>query len=93
MRILAATLLIIASAGPASAYCVPLPDDQASAYVRNGLNTAICLNEELAAATAQRNWQVRINTATGRLDRDFVSSKLDAIRPMAIPTPTSPAWP
>jgi hypothetical protein len=93
MRTLIATLLLVASAGSAGAYCVSVPDDQSSAYVRNGLKKTICLSEELAARTAQQNWQVEVNTALGRLDRDFVSDKLDAIKPMAIPDPAKPAWP
>ena len=93
MCILIATLLIVATTGAANAYCVSVPDDQSSAYVRNGLKKTICLNDEIAARTAQRNWQVEVNTALGKLDRDFVNSKLDAIRPVVIPDPMKPAWP
>jgi hypothetical protein len=93
MRTLIATLLLVATTGAASAYCVSVPDDQSSAYVRNGLKTTICLNNEIAANTAQQNWQVEVNTALGKLDRDFVSDKLDAIKPVVIPDPSKPAWP
>lgn len=93
MRILIATLLIVATTGAASAYCVSVPDDQSSAYVRNGLKKTICLNDEIADWTAQQNWQVEVDTALGKLDRDFVNSKLDAIRPVVIPDPMKPAWP
>jgi hypothetical protein len=93
MRTLIATLLLVATTGAASAYCVSVPDDQSSAYVRNGLKKTICLNNEIAANTAQQNWQVEVNTALGKLDRDFVSDKLDAIKPVVIPDPSQPAWP
>lgn len=95
MRTLLATLLLVATAGSASAYCVAVPDNQASAYVKNGLKKTICLNEEIAQNTAVRNWQVEVNSALGKLDRDFVSTKLDAIRPVEIPDYSSPkpAWP
>ena len=95
MRTLLATLLLVATAGSASAYCVAVPDDQSSAYVKNGLKKAICLNDEIAANTAIKNWQVEVNAALGRLDRDFVSNKLDAIKPVEIPDYGSlrPAWP
>lgn len=93
MRSLIATLLLVATTGAANAYCVSVPDDQSSAYVRNGLKKTICLNNEIASATAQQNWQVEVNTALGKLDRDFVADKLDAIKPVVIPDPTKPAWP
>lgn len=95
MRTLIATLLLVASAGSASAYCVAVPDDQSSAYVRNGLKKTICLNNEIAETTSVKNWQVEVNTALGQLDRDFVSSKLDAIKPVEIPDYASPkpGWP
>jgi len=93
MRTLIATLLLVATTGGASAYCVSVPDDQSSAYVRNNLKKTICLNNEIAATTAQQNWQVEVSTALGKLDRDFVADKLDAIKPMVIPDPSKPAWP
>jgi len=93
MRTLIATLLLVATSGGASAYCVSVPDDQSSAYVRNGLKKTICLNDAIAADTAQQNWQVEVNTALGKLDRDFVADRLDAIKPVTIPDPTKPSWP
>jgi hypothetical protein len=95
MRTLIALLLLAATAGTASAYCVSVPDDQSSAYVKNGLKKTICLNNEIAQTTAVQNWQVEVNAAIGKLDRDFVSSKLDAIKPVEIPDYASPkpAWP
>lgn len=94
MRILIATLLLVATAGSASAYCVTVPDDKSSAYVRNGLKKTICLNEEIAANTEIRNWQVEVNSAIGRIDRDFVGNKLDAIRPVEVPDYARPnPWP
>ncbi len=95
MRILIATLLLVATAGSASAYCVAVPDDKSSAYVRNGLKKTVCLNDELAANTELRNWQVEVNSALGKLERDFVSNKLEAIKPVEIPDFGSPkpAWP
>ena len=95
MRTLLATLLFVATAGSASAYCVAVPDDQASAYVKNALRQAICLSDEITWNTAVQNWQVEVNTALGKLDRDFVSNKLDALRPVEIPDYASPkpAWP
>lgn len=95
MRTLIAALLLVATTGSASAYCVAVPDDQASAYVKNGLKQAICLNGEIAQNTATQNWQVEVNSALGKLDRDFVSNKLDAIRPVEMPDYASPrpSWP
>lgn len=95
MRTLIATLLLVATTGAASAYCVSVPDDKSSAYVKNGLRKTICLDNEIAQNTAQQNWQVEVNTALGKLDRDFVSNKLDAIKPVEIPDYANPkpAWP
>jgi hypothetical protein len=93
MRTLIATLLLLATTGAASAYCVSVPDDQSSAYVRNHLNKTICLNHEAAADTAIRNWQIEVNAAIGRLDRVFVLDKLEPISPVQIPSPAIPAWP
>jgi hypothetical protein len=93
MRTLIAALLLMATTGAASAYCVSVPDDQSTAYVRNHTKRTICLNNELAADTAIKNWQVEVNTAIGKLDRDFVADKLDAIKPVEIPSPGAPAWP
>lgn len=93
MRTLIATLLLVATTGAASAYCVAVPDDQSSGYVKNGLKKTICLNDEIADDTAIRNWQVQVNTALGQLDRDFVADKLDDIKPIVIPNPANPAWP
>lgn len=92
MRTIIATLLLVATTGVANAYCVSVPDDQSSAYVRNGLKHTICLNNELADTTATKNWQVKVDTALGKLDRDFVADKLDSIKPV-IPNPTTPSWP
>lgn len=92
MRTILAALLLVATTGAASAYCVSVPDDQSSAYVRNGLKRTICLNQELANTTAAKNWQVEVNTALDNLDRAFVSNKLEAIKPV-IPNPVTPAWP
>lgn len=95
MRTLIALLLLAATAGTADAYCVSVPDDLSSAYVKNGLKKTICLNNEIVQTTAIQNWQVEVDTAIGKLDRDFVSNKLDAIKPVEIPdyaTP-KPAWP
>jgi len=93
MRLLIATLLLVATSGAASAYCISVPDDQSSAYVKNGIKKTICLNNEIAASTAQQNWQVEVNTALGQLDRDFVANKLEAIKPMVLPDPSKPTWP
>ena len=93
MRLLIATLLLVATSGAASAYCISVPDDQSSAYVKNGIKKTICLNNEIAASTAQQNWQVEVNTALGQLDRDFVANKLEAIKPMVPPDPSKPTWP
>jgi len=93
MRLLIATLLLVATSGAASAYCISVPDDQSSAYVKNGIKKTICLNNEIAASTAQQNWQVEVNTALGQLDRDFVANKLEAIKPVVLPDPSKPTWP
>lgn len=95
MRTLLVTLLLVATTGTATAYCIAMPDDQASAYVKNGLKQAICLNGEIVQDTAVQNWQVKVNSALGKLDRDFVSEKLDALRPVEIPDYANPrpAWP
>ncbi|RYD88838.1 MAG: hypothetical protein EOP61_32820, partial [Sphingomonadales bacterium] len=70
MRVLIATLLLLATTGVASAYCVSVPDDQSSAYVKNGIKKTVCLNNEIAANAAQQNFQVEVNTALGKIDRD-----------------------
>jgi len=93
MRLIIATLLLVATSGAASAHCISVPDDQSSAYVKNGIKKTICLNDEIATGAAQRNFQVEINTALGQLDRDFVSNKLEAIKPVVIPDPSKPVWP
>jgi hypothetical protein len=95
MRTLIALLLLAATSTAASAYCVSVPDNQQSAYVKNGLKKTICLNTEIAEDAATKNWQVEVNTALGKLDRDFVADKLDAIKPVEIPdyANSKPAWP
>ena len=93
MRTLIASLLLIATTGAASAYCISMPDNQQSAYVKNGLNKTICLNGEIARDTAVKNWQVEVNAALGQLDRDFVADKLDAIKPVEIPDYAAPPKP
>lgn len=94
MRTLIAALLLVTTTGAASAYCVAVPDDASSAYVRNNLKKTICLSNEIARNTTINNWQVEVNAALGQLDRNFVADKLDAIRPaVVIPTPATPAWP
>jgi hypothetical protein len=93
MRTLLATLLLVATTGAASAYCVSVPDDQSTGYVRNHLNKTICLNDEVGEKTAVKNWQVEVNTALGKLDRNLVDDRLDAIKPVEIPRPGMPAWP
>lgn len=93
MRTILATLLLVATTGAASAYCVAVPDDQSSAYVRNNTKQTICLNNELAGSTAEKNWQVKVDTALGKLDRDYVTDKLDAIKPVVPLNPTQPSWP
>jgi len=92
MRTIIAAMLIIATTGAASAYCVSVPDDQSSAYVRNNLKRTICLDNELSTGTADKNWKVQVDSTLGRFDRNFVSEKLDAIRPV-IPSPVTPSWP
>jgi hypothetical protein len=93
MRTSLATLMLVLTTGVASAYCVSVPDDASSGYVRNGVNTAVCLNNELTDTTATKKWQVELNTALGNLDRKFVSDKLETIKPV-LPDPLAkPAWP
>ena len=93
MRTLIAILLLVATTSAASAYCLSAPDDKSTDYVKNGVKKTICLNNEIAASTAQQNWQVQVNTALGQLDRDFVTNKLEAIKPVVIPDPSNPTWP
>lgn len=93
MRTFIAILLLAATAGTANAYCISVPDDQSSAYVKNGLKKTICVNNEIARNTAVQNWKIEVDTALGKLDRDFVSDKLEAIKPFVIPDPSKPAWP
>lgn len=92
MRTLLATLLLVATTGAASAYCVSVPDDQSTGYVRNNLKKTICLNNELAQDTAQKNWEVKVDTALSQLDRAFVADKLEAIKPVQVPGVNS-TWP
>ena len=92
MRTITIIAVLLAGTVPASALCVSVPDDQSSAYVRNGLKQTICLDNELNAATQQRKLETELRTTLDRLERQSIQQKFDVpvIRPI---DPFAPRWP
>lgn len=90
MRTLFTITVLLFGIADANAYCVSLPDDASTAYVRNGLNKTICLDNELASATARKNFETEIGATLDRLQRDQLQQRFTA---PVFTDPFAPAWP
>jgi hypothetical protein len=75
MRTLLASLALIALTSGAQAYCYPIPDSARAGYVGNDLKHTICLQQELAQATAARNLQTELDATLSRMQRDLQQQK------------------
>lgn len=87
---LVAIAVVLLATGAAEASCVSVPDDAASAYVRNGLRHSICLEGELARDTALKNFEVEVDATLDRLQRQQLQQKFAV---PAFTDPFAPAWP
>lgn len=76
MRTVLAAIAVIAMGSSAQAYCPSVPDTEATSYVENSLNRTLCLQRELAAATASRAAARTIDATLGKLQRDALQQRL-----------------
>jgi hypothetical protein len=67
LRIVASVALLALSTGGASALCVSYPDDGNSNYVEHRTAHMLCLQGELATATALAAEQARIDAELGNI--------------------------
>lgn len=90
MRTLLALVLLLAAPSAAHAYCVSVPDDRTSAYVRNGLRHTLCLADELSAETRARNRATATGAVLEQLQRDRLQHRFAA---PVFADPFAPRWP
>jgi hypothetical protein len=77
LRLLAAVLVTGALMSPALAYCPVVPDNKDTGYATNGALHALCLETELARATAVRSNDALTQTQLDALQRDLTAFKLN----------------
>lgn len=63
-----ASLLVVATAGAASAQCRSLPDDGDTGYTANQTALAVCRQKELDAAVRQQQFEQQINGQLRQLE-------------------------
>jgi hypothetical protein len=76
MRILLASLVVVALSSGAQAYCYPLHDSAKDGYTGNDLKRTLCLQQELAQSTAERTLQTQLDATLSRIQRDLQQQKL-----------------
>ena len=76
MRILLATLAVIALSSGAEAYCYPMPDVAKDGYQGNDLKRTLCLQNELAQSTEDRAIRSEIDATLSKLQRDLQQQKM-----------------
>lgn len=83
MRILLASLVLLAATGAAAAQpCVSLPDTAATGYVANQSALALCRLDAIAEAARQRQNQLLLAQQQRLMQSQLqLSQRLDAIRP------------
>jgi hypothetical protein len=76
MRILLATIAVIALSSGAQAYCGPVPDFAKEGYQGNDLRRTLCLQNELAQTTEDRAIKSEIDATLSKLQRDLQQQKM-----------------
>ena len=76
MRILLATIAVIALSSGAEAYCYPMPDVAKDGYQGNDLKRTLCLQNELAQSTEDRAIRSEIDATLSRLHRVLQQQKM-----------------
>ena len=76
MRMLLATLAVIALSSGAQAYCAPVPDIAKDGYQGNDLQRTLCLQNELARATQDRAIRSEVDATLSKLQRDLQQQKM-----------------
>jgi len=76
MRILLATIAVIALSSGALAYCGPVPDVAKEGYQGNDLKRTLCLQHELAQSTEDRAIRSEIDATLSKLQRDLQQQKM-----------------
>lgn len=76
MRILLATIAVIALSSGAQAYCGPVPDVAKEGYQGNDLRRTLCLQNELAQTTEDRAIKSEIDATLSKLQRDLQQQKM-----------------
>ncbi len=77
MRVFLVPLFLIAATSTASAYCVSIPDDTGSRYVRNGLSHSICLEDDLSRSTERKNFETDTQTSINQIQREILRQRLE----------------
>ena len=76
MRILLATVAVIALSSGAEAYCGPIPDVAKDGYQGNDLQRTLCLQNELAQSTRDRAIKSEVDAALSKLQRDLQQQRM-----------------
>ena len=76
MRILLATVAVIALSSGAEAYCGPVPDVAKDGYQGNDLQRTLCLQNELAQSTRDRAIKSEVDAAVSKLQRDLQQQRM-----------------
>ena len=76
MRILLATVAVIALSSGAEAYCGPIPDVGKDGYQGNDLQRTLCLQNELAQSTRDRAIKSEVDAALSKLQRDLQQQRM-----------------
>lgn len=76
MRILFATMAVIAFGSGAEAYCYPVPDVAREGYRGNDLKRTLCLQNELAQSTEDRAIRSGIDATLSKLQRDLQQQRM-----------------
>lgn len=76
MRILLATVAVIALSSGAQAYCFPVPDVAKEGYQGNDLKRTLCLQDELAESARDRAIRSELDATLSRLQRDLQQQKM-----------------
>ena len=76
MRILFATVAVIALSSGAEAYCYPVPDVAKDGYQGNDLRRTICLQQELTQSTQDRAIRSELDATLSKLQRDLQQQRM-----------------
>lgn len=76
MRILLASIALIALSSGAQAYCYPVPDSASEGYVGNDLQRSLCLNEELSQTARDKALRTELDAKIGRIERNMLQQRM-----------------